>query len=411
MKFTADFHVHSRFSAATSPDLTIHELERMARKKGVDVISTGDFTHPLYFKELQENLEEVEPGLYRLKKTQSPVRFILTVEMSNIFFVNGRERRIHTIVFAPGLEIASQISQKLSKWANLGADGRPAFRFHVKELMKRLFEVSSDLLFVPAHVWTPWYSIFGSEFGFDSVEECFEEETKNIFALETGLCSDPSMNRRVSKLDSMTLLSNSDAHSAEKVGREANVFDCEKNYFEILDVIKKNDPERFLYTVEFFPEEGKYFWDGHKACKVSFDPQRTCEHDYLCPKCGKKLIIGAAHRVEKLADREIAIKDSIPFKNIVPLEEIIASAMGRKSANKMVEFEYEKILSDYGSEFHILTEMTEENLKQFLKPEIAEGILAMRKGEVTMTPGYDGVYGAVHFPQWAKKKTEQLELF
>lgn len=410
MKFTADFHVHSRFSAATSPDLTIHELERMARRKGVDVVATGDFTHPLYFKELQESLEPAEPGLYKLKNSESLVRFILTVEVSNIFFVRNRERRIHTIVFAPSLETVAQINQRLSKWANLAADGRPAFHFHVKELIKRLLHISPDLLFVPAHAWTPWYSLFGSEFGFDSVEECFEEETRNIFAIETGLCSDPAMNRRVSGLDKITLLSNSDAHSAAKVGREANVFDCEKNYFEILDVIKKNDPKRFVNTIEFFPSEGKYFGDGHRNCKISFDISKTREHDFLCPKCGKRLTVGASHRVEMLASRKV-FESPIPFKHIVPLEEIIADVLDKKTGSKIVDLEYEKILSDCGSELYILTEMPECDLTRLLRPEIAGGILAVRKKEVSVISGYDGVYGVVELPRSLRKKSSQLELF
>ncbi len=377
--------------------MEVETLARTAEMKGINLLATGDFTHPQYFAELQGALEPLGNGLFKLKHKKSPVHFILTVEVSNIFSVKGKVKRVHTVIFAPSFEVASQINQLLSRHGKLGSDGRPMFGLHVKELVRIIADISEDCLFVPAHAWTPWFSVFGSESGFDSLEECFEEQTKHIYAIETGLSSDPAMNWRLSKLDRVTLLSNSDSHSPSRIGREANVFDCALDYFEIVDVIKKGDLKRFLYTIEFFPPEGKYHWDGHRDCKVVFDPKTTKEHDYLCPKCRKKLTIGVMHRIEDLADRPEGFRpaNKVPFKNMVPLDEIIADAVGKQVGTKTVDQEYERMIQGLGPELEILFDRSEEDMKSHARARVIEGILKVRRGEVEIIPGYDGVYGKV----------------
>lgn len=399
MRIVADFHIHSKYSRATSRDMEIKTLERFARAKGINLLGTGDFTHPEYFSELKAALEPLGNGLFRLKGTDSPVRFILTVEVSNIFSVRGTVKRVHTIVIAPSFEAVSKINRSLGRRGKLASDGRPVFGFHVKETVKLVLDASADCLVVPAHAWTPWFSVFGSASGFDSLEECFQEEAANIHAIETGLSSDPAMNWRLSGLDRITLLSNSDAHSPSRIGREANVFDCEMDYREITEVIRQGDPEKFLYTVEFYPEEGKYHWDGHRACGVAMPPSGTRDHDFTCPECGKKMTVGVMHRVESLADRPAGVKPEgkIPFRNMVPLDEIIAAAFGQRTGTKAVKREYDAMISSLGPEIEILLERTEAELKPWVKPAVLKGILKVRSGDVRILPGYDGCYGRVSF--------------
>ena len=416
MRIIADFHLHSKFSRATSKEMEVETLAVWARKKGISLLGTGDFTHPTYFAELRSKLEPLGNGLLRLRKGEQGVRYILTTEVSNIYSQGGKSRRIHTLIFAPSFEVAEAISERLANLGKLSSDGRPIFTFPAKNLVQMILEISSDCLLVPAHAWTPWFSIFGANSGFDSMEECFGEMAPHIRAIETGLSSDPEMNWRLSALDSITLLSNSDAHSPNRLGREANVFDCELDYREITETIRKKDRKKLLFTIEFFPEEGKYHYDGHRDCRVIFSPSETKAHGYLCPVCKKRLTVGVMHRVEELADRPQGFipRNAIPSLHLIPLEEIIAEALGTKVGTKGVDLEYERLVERGGSEFRILLDAAPEELASFAPPPILEGIIRMRQGKVSIVPGHDGAYGKISlFPE---KKEEggpegQLKLF
>ena len=377
--------------------MEVESLGKWAKKKGIGLMGTGDFTHPLYVSELKAKLEPAGNGLYQLKKGEKDVQFILTGEVSNIFQQGGRLRKIHTLLFAPSLEVVEKINLRLAKRGKLSSDGRPIFGFPVKELFKLVLDISEECLLVPAHAWTPWFSLFGANSGFDSIEECFEEETKNIHAIETGLSSDPSMNRRLSQLDNICLISNSDAHSPSKIGREANVFDCERDYRTILDVIKKKDRERFLFTIEFYPEEGKYHFDGHRKCDILFSPKESKEVDNICPVCKKKLTIGVMHRVDDLADRKDGYEppDRIPGRHMIPLEEIIASALGVSVRTKTVMKEYDRLIENCGPEFSILLDMEKDELSAYAHPRVLEGITRVREGRLRIAPGHDGVFGKI----------------
>jgi uncharacterized protein (TIGR00375 family) len=397
MKFIADFHIHSKYSRATSREMEVESLARWAGKKGIDLMGTGDFTHPLYLADLKARLEPTGNGLFRLKKGDKEINFMLTGEVSNIFSQGGRLRKIHTLLFAPDFETVEKINARLAGRGKLASDGRPIFGFPVKELVKIVLDVSDRCMLIPAHAWTPWFSLFGANSGFDSIEECFEEETKNIYAIETGLSSDPAMNWRLSGLDRICLLSNSDAHSPAKIGREANVFDCEKDYQTILEVLRTRDRNRFLFTIEFYPEEGKYHFDGHRNCGILFSPKESKEAGNRCPVCKKPLTIGVMHRVDDLADREEDFRpeNRIPFRHIVPLEEIIADALNISVGTKAVEKEYEHLIEQCGTEFSILLDLSREELSPYTHPRIVEGIMRVREGKLNIVPGHDGVFGKI----------------
>lgn len=397
MKFVGDFHIHSKYSRATSPDMNLENLDVWAKKKGIKVISAADFTHPAWFAELKEKLEPAESGLYKLKGRESDTRFILTTEISCIYSKNNAVRRVHLILFAPSLEAVEKINVKLGWVGKLQSDGRPIIGIDSKEVLKIALDASPDCLVIPAHAWTPWFSVFGSKSGFDSLQECFDEYTKHIYAIETGLSSDPAMNWRLSALDNITLISNSDSHSLAKIGREVNVFDTEVSYLGIAEALKTKDPSKFLYTVEFFPEEGKYHYDGHRDCKVSLKPEESKQYNNICPKCGKPLTIGVLNRVAELADREEGVKPegAIPFKSLIPLVEIIADALGVGVASKQVGAEYEKLIEAVGSEFKVLLDTDLSVLSNATLPDIAEGIIRVREGKVNIEPGFDGEYGKI----------------
>jgi uncharacterized protein (TIGR00375 family) len=398
MRLIADFHLHSAYSRATSRDMHLANIAYWGRLKGVSLLGTGDFTHPAYFQEIREELEETGDGFLRLKNgaVDSP-RFILTAETSHIYTQGGRGRRLHMMIFAPGISAAQKINLRLARLGNVSSDGRPIFGFSAKDLVKVVLDTDPACLLVPAHVWTPWFSVFGSHSGFDSLEECFEEETVHIRAIETGLSSDPAMNRRWSALDPLALISNSDAHSPAKIGREANIFETEPSYPALVEALTSGDPSRFRGTIEFFPEEGKYHFDGHRDCRVCYSPEQTRQHAQICPVCGKKLVIGVLHRVEELADRPPGFVParSVPSRHLVPLEEIIAEFSGLKGPSRRVRREYLRFVERGGSEFRILLELTAEELRGFMEADLVEGILRVRAGAVTPRPGYDGVYGQV----------------
>ncbi len=397
MKFIADFHLHSKYSRATSKDMNLESLDKWAKIKGINVLGTGDFTHPEWFKSLKEKLTPAEPGLFKIKNGDGATRFILTSEISCIYSKNNRVRKIHIIIFAPSFGVVDKINAHLGWIGNLKSDGRPILGLDAKELAKIALGASKDCLVVPAHAWTPWFSIFGSKSGFDSIEECFEEYSKHIYAIETGLSSDPPMNWRLSALDKITLISNSDAHSPQKIGREANVFDIEMSYGAITEAIKQGDPKEFLYTIEFFPEEGKYHYDGHRNCDVRLSPQESKKYNNTCPTCGRPLTIGVMNRIDSLADRKPGFKPerAIPFKSLIPLNEIIAESLGVTVASKRVGEEYKNLIKKLGNEFNILLDVAKEDLAAATLPEIAEGIARVREGKVFITPGYDGVYGQI----------------
>ena len=406
MKFVGDFHIHSRFSRATSKELTIPNLDRWAAIKGIRVMGTGDFTHPGWMEEMKQCLEPAEQGLYKLKGKDSPTRFVLSSEISCIYSKGGAVRRIHLVVLAPSIEVVEKINTRLGWQGNLKADGRPILGMDAKEIAKIALDASPDCIVVPAHAWTPWFSVFGSKSGFNSLEECFDEYAKYIYAIETGLSSDPAMNWRLSALDSITLISNSDSHSLAKIGREANVFDTELNYTAIAEAIKKKDPSRFLFTVEFFPEEGKYHYDGHRLCGVSMKPEESRQRNNICSKCGRPLTIGVLNRVEELADRPEGFKPAgvVPFKSLIPLEEIIADALGVGVISKRVRDEYEKLISVFSSEFEVLLNAEQTSLQSATLPEIAEGIMRVRGGKVRIEPGYDGEYGKIKIFQEGEQR-------
>jgi uncharacterized protein (TIGR00375 family) len=402
MRQIADFHIHSPYSRAVSKEMTLENLDIGARKKGITILGTGDFTHPAWFESIQRNLEEKEPGLFVLKSNTSSAatRFILTTEISSIYSKNGRARRIHNLIFAPSLETVKKINTQLGWIGNLKSDGRPILGLDAKELLKIVLAVDARCFFVPCHCWTPWFALFGSMSGFDSVEECFEEFSDKIFALETGLSSDPAMNWRLSQLDKYTLISNSDAHSLPNLGREACVFEIapEKlSYDEIIRIIKEKDREKFLFTIEFFPEEGKYHYDGHRLCQARLSPRETKKYNGFCPVCGKSLTIGVMSRVEELADREenFTPANAIPFKSLVPLSEIIAEALNQGKATKLVEEEYKNLIVKGENEFKVLLDLPEMELLKITRPKIAEGIMRVRRKELFILPGYDGEYGLV----------------
>lgn len=416
MRFIADFHLHSKYSRATSKDMEVETLARWAKKKGIALLGTGDFTHPTYFAELRSKLVSSGNGLFQLKKGDEDIRFILTAEVSNIYTQGGKVRRIHTLIFVPSFEVAEALRSKLGHFGKLSSDGRPIFGFSAKELVQMVLDISEDCLLVPAHAWTPWFSIFGANSGFDSIEECFGEMSSHIRAIETGLSSDPEMNWRLSALDDITLISNSDAHSPNRLGREANGFDCELSYQDVMDTLRQKDRKRFLFTIEFFPEEGKYHYDGHRQCGVIFSPSETKAHEYLCPRCQKKLTVGVMHRVEELSDRPPGFvpKNAIPSIHLIPLEEIIAESLGVRVGTKAVDLEYERLIQRGGSEFYILLDAGLEELASFVPKNILEGIIRMRQGKVSIIPGHDGVYGKINlFPEKrvANSSEGQLKLF
>jgi uncharacterized protein (TIGR00375 family) len=407
----ADLHIHSLYSRATSRDMEIKKLVEYAKYKGIKILGTGDFTHPEWFNILKRELKEIgEIGLLE----KEGIYFILQTEVSNIYQQDGKLRRIHNLIYTPSFKKAEAINKFLAKYGDLGSDGRPTLNLSSYDMLSFIKEIDEDAFIVPAHIWTPHFSLFGSVAGFDAVEECFLDLTKEIFALETGLSSDPKMNWRLSALDNFTLISNSDAHSPQKIGREANVFQLEKiSYYEIRDVLKNKDKKRFLFTIEFFPEEGKYHYDGHRNCNLRLSPKESILNNNVCPVCGKKVTVGVLHRVELLADREEGFvpENAIPFKNLIPLDEIIAEALNVSKESAVVKNLYLEMVKKIAPEFEILLNVPIEEIKKnYFK--IGEGIEKMRKGEVKILPGYDGVFGEIRiFEKKEEKKEGQRTLF
>jgi uncharacterized protein (TIGR00375 family) len=405
MRFIADLHIHSRYSRATSRDMVPEKLWRWAQIKGINVVGTGDFTHPAWFKELTQKLEPLGNGLFHLREEfqdeivpdtcAKDVSFVLTAEISCIYRKADKTRKIHSLIFVPDFESALRINMALSKIGNLRADGRPILGLDVKKLLEIVVDKSSSAMFVPAHAWTPHFSVFGAVSGFDSLEECFEELTPHIHAIETGLSSDPPMNRRLSDLDRLTLISNSDAHSPARMGREANIFDTGISYNAIQDAIRTK--KGFSGTIEFFPEEGKYHHDGHRACKTRLTPEETIKNNYLCPVCGKKITVGVLHRVEKLADWKggTTPPGGPLYYSLIPLAEIIAETLGVGRTSKAVDKVYQDLIEKLGSEFSILMDASLHDIERAGSARIREAIARVRAGNIHIAPGYDGEYGTI----------------
>ena len=410
MIFSADFHIHSRFSRATSKKLDFEKLYIAAQLKGITVVGTGDFTHPKWFAEIKQKLEPAEPGLFRLKKEISQycdamvpsachqkVRFMLVTEISCIYKKNDKTRKNHNLIFLPDLHAVESFNSTLDKVGNIQSDGRPILGLDAKDLLDILLNTDDNGFLVPAHIWTPWFSVLGSKSGFDSIDECFEDLTAHIYALETGLSSDPPMNRRVSSLDRFTLISNSDAHSPNKLGREANLFNTDLSYFSIYSSIRSGNPDTFLGTVEFFPEEGKYHLDGHRKCNIRMQPKETLRLHGNCPECGKPLTLGVLYRVEELSDRpeNFKLENRPSYTNLVPLNEVLSEIMSFGPATKRVMKTYRLLLERFGSEFNILLRINDRELEENGIPLLGEAIRRMRQGQISLSPGYDGLFGSI----------------
>jgi uncharacterized protein (TIGR00375 family) len=399
MRTIFDFHIHSKYSRACSQQLELPTIARACETKGIELIGTGDFTHPAWFKSIQQELVEDGEGVFKLAHHESPTRFVLSTELSLIYKEGDKVRRVHHLILAPSLKAVATLNKKLEELGcNLKADGRPILGLTSKKLMALLYDIDENFELVPAHAWTPWFAVFGSKSGYDSLEECFGDFTPRIHAIETGLSSDPAMNWRLSQLDSILFVSNSDAHSPNNLGREANVLDISRtSYRELLNVIRGPERHKFLYTIEFFPEEGKYHYDGHKDCGVMMPPSETKKNGGLCPKCKKPLTVGVMNRVDLLADRDekYAGQARIPFKSIVPLAEIISNLHGVGVASKKVQATYEKVIRELGSEFFILLDAPIEDISNVGGIALGEGVLRVREGRIHVSPGYDGEYGTV----------------
>jgi DNA helicase II / ATP-dependent DNA helicase PcrA len=410
LQFNADLHIHSKYSRATSKDLTVEQLYVWAQLKGIAVVGTGDFLHPAWLKELQTKLEPAQEGFFQLKKQyakqmdtqvpmacRAPMRFMLSAEISNIYKRLDKVRKVHNIIFVPSFEVANNLQKRIEQIGNIRSDGRPILGLDSRDLLEITLESHPQSFLVPAHIWTPWFSMLGSKGGFDRIEDCFGDLTEYIFALETGLSSDPPMNWRLSQLDQCVLISNSDAHSAKKIGREANLFDTEFSYNGMYHALKDPGNKGFLGTIEFFPEEGKYHYDGHRDCAVRLTPRETLKLKGLCPHCGKSLTVGVMSRVEELADRPQGVKGKRwrPYQSLISLEQVIAQARGSGTTAKPVQELYHRMLVKLGGEINILSDVPLSEIKAAAGDLLAEGIKRMREGKVSIAPGYDGAYGTV----------------
>ncbi len=408
MEYIADLHIHSPYSRATSSQSTLAGLYAWAQVKGIAVVGSGDFTHPGWFARLREELLPAEPGLFRLRDEKVPaalpgvapaqttVRFLLSAEISTIYKRHGKVRKVHSLIYLPDLAAAERLNSRLARIGNLNADGRPILGLDVRDLLEIVLTEAPDGFLVPAHIWTPWFSLFGSRSGFDSIEECFGDLSGEIFALETGLSSDPAMNRLISALDRFALLSNSDCHSPAKLGREVNILATGLDYYSLRAAIKGNRRESFRGTVEFFPEEGKYHADGHRDCQVCLEPAATRRLSGLCPVCGRPLTIGVLHRVMELADRQEPFfpPDAPESINLIPLPELLGELLQVGPASKKVTQEYGRCIARFGSEFDLLLRAATAEIADY-SPLLAEAVGRMRRGEVLRQPGYDGEFGRI----------------
>ncbi len=403
--YIADLHIHSHYAYATSKDCTPEMLDFWARRKGIHLIGTGDFTHTAWRDELREKLKPAGNGFYRLKKeyriygggaadTWEP-QFVVTGEISSIYKKDGKTRKVHSLILLPGLEAAENLSTRLEKIGNLHSDGRPILGLGCRELLELILEECREAIYVPAHIWTPHFALFGAKSGFDSMEECYGDLAPYVHAVETGLSSDPPMNWQVSALDRCQLISNSDAHSPGKLGREANLLKTELSYNGLYQAIQQGDG--LEGTIEFFPEEGKYHYDGHRKCGVCQSPAQAEEAEGICPVCKKKMTMGVAHRISQLSDRPEGFvrEGGKRFESLMPLPEVIGASMGFAPSGAKAAREYEAMLQKLGSEFEILRNVPVEDIRKACGTEISEGIRRLREGKVDRIPGFDGEYGKI----------------
>jgi len=415
----ADLHIHSRYSRATSEKMNINEIARFARIKGLNLVGTGDLTHPKWLKELSEGLTEFSgTNLYKpAKDPSSPVYFMVTGEVSTIFTFDGKVRKIHHVILTPSLETAVQINDRLVKYGDLTVDGRPILNMNAPQLVEEILEVSRENIVIPAHAWTPWFSLFGAFSGFDRIEDCYQDMTSQIPALETGLSSDPLMNWRLSPLDKFALVSNSDSHSPWpwRIGREANVFDLEMlTYGEVVDAIRERDPGRFKFTIETDPAYGKYHWTGHRNCNVSLSPKEAIRLGNRCPVCRRRLTKGVEQRVEELADRPVGFRPegAIGYMHLLPLSEIISAVMGLTYQGAQGVWSiYNALVSRFGGEYTVLIDAPMEEMVKIVDPMVAEAVVRVREGKVKILPGYDGVYGQlVLFEEGERREMPQEKI-
>ncbi len=410
MKYYADFHIHSKYSMATSKHMEIPFIAREAKAKGINLVGTGDFTNPGWLYMLEEGLKETDrEGIYGFEG----IDFILSAEVCNIYNERGQTKKVHSLIILPDFEMVKEFNKNIRRFGKLEADGRPILTFTLHDLAETLFSVYEDAILIPAHLWTPWFGLFGSQSGFDSISEAFGDYSGKIYAVETGLSSDPPMNWLLSSLDEITLISNSDAHSPANIGREANCFRQVIDYPVLLDVLKNQDTNVFDFTVEFFPEEGKYHYDGHRKCNVTFHPDDSKKHNNICPECGRPLTLGVLHRVCDLADRTAAKSEGrVVYKRLIPLKEIIADSLGVGTKTRAVEDTYRKLTTYFGNEFRILLDLPEKDLIASTEEKIARSIIKVRKEQVEIRPGFDGVYGRIVIPEEKSEKiVKQQSLF
>lgn len=435
MQFVSDLHIHSKYSRAVSQNMVLPEMEKWAVKKGIDVLSASDFTHPLWFRELKAQLIEDGSGIYKIKSSSSKVRFILSTEISSIYSQGGKTRRIHNLIFMPSLEAVEKFnSELLKRGANLSADGRPIIGLSSRNLLELVLSTDPNAFLIPCHAWTPWFSLYGSNSGFDSIEECFQDLSSQIYGIETGLSSDPEMNWRIKELDNRSILSFSDAHSAIKMGRESTVFETsdqssELSFSLIKDAIRNNPSSnlqalkaKIAYTIEFYPEEGKYHYTGHRNCRVTQTPEETEKNGVICKVCSRPLTVGVMQRVQDLA-RELKVQSSKfkvdeygvkwiedpreihpPFVRLVPLVEIIAESFSVMPGSIKVLAKFDEIVSFFGSELNVLLKTPIADIEKSFGVGIANGVLKVRKQDIFVDPGFDGEFGKVRI--WNDKNIE-----
>jgi len=410
MSFIADLHIHSRYSRATSKNLCLETLYQWAKLKGISIVGTGDFTHPAWLAEIKEKLTLDGKGLFKLKNENipsiniklpsqdfGPIRFMITCEISNIYKYKGKIRKIHNLICMPDFDSSSRFANRLDRIGNIRSDGRPILGLDSGDLLEILLETSEKAVLIPAHIWTPWFSVLGSKSGFDSIEECYRDLSRHIFALETGLSSDPPMNWMVSKLDRYTLVSNSDAHSAPNIGRETNLFNCKMSYDAIMNALRHGSKEGFLDTLEFFPQEGKYHFDGHRKCNISLSPEESKKYNGICPKCAKPLTLGVMHRVVELADYAIGRKSptALPYKSVLSLDKILSEIIGTGLTSRQVQHEYYRLLNLLGPELSILLDVPLNSIRKCGSGILSEAIRRIRYGKIYASPGFDGQYGTI----------------
>lgn len=414
MELIADLHLHSKYSRAVSQQMVIPEIAKWARKKGINLVGAPDWTHPLWVKELRRDLKEVGEGVYAYREDLKGPRFLLVTEIASIYSQGGKGRRIHTLFFAPSFSVVEAINQKLSsRQVKLMSDGRPITSLSSVEICELVFSISKDCLVIPAHAWTPWFSLYGSRSGFDSIKECFGQFTDQIYAIETGLSSDPAMNWRIKELDKRSIVSFSDAHSPRKLGREATVLTLENTEKVSYEEIKKAIiNEQIAYTIEFYPEEGKYHYTGHRHCGIKQSPEETKKLGTTCPVCGKPLTVGVMHRVEQLASRSSDFRPAKrpDYKMLVPLMEILAESLGYGFSSQIVETEYNRLIAEFVSEFNVLLNVDIREITKVSGEKVAEGLRRVREREILIDPGYDGVFGTVKIWQTNKEKEGQKQM-